>query len=136
MSLPSGLPENIADGESIVRFLTSSGYFNTSGAKDRAFLPNPKDGKTSVSREGDCSSEKLKVSAADFFPDDRKLHGVGILKAKAIRETQLDLESEEPPPRHANIIKWPWVGNDPELLKAERKELAKVLASKAKTVLF
>jgi len=136
MNLPSGLPEVISNGEPIARFLTSSSHYNAGGVKDRAFIPNPKDGKTSVRRQSAEPVEMLKDSATSFIGETRKVHGAGLLTAEDIRNVQLDLESEEPPPFHANIINWPWVGNDQELLKAERKKIAKVLASKAKKILF
>ena len=51
-TLPSGLPEAIAPDEDIARFLTQSSQFNSVMAKPAAFLPNPKDKESSVSRDG------------------------------------------------------------------------------------
>jgi hypothetical protein len=67
----------------------------------------------------------------------RSLHGVAIVKAKHIREAELEIRAGEPPPRHADIIGWPWAVHDPDFGKAERKEQAAWIAQKAgKPLLF
>ena len=59
MLLPSGLPEQVADEEDLARFLTQSSQFSAVMAKPAAFLPNPKDRETSVSRHGRAPLEAL-----------------------------------------------------------------------------
>ena len=39
--------------------------------------------------------------------------------------------ADEPPARHAAIRGWPWLDDDPELQKAQQKERALLVASKA-----
>jgi hypothetical protein len=39
--------------------------------------------------------------------------------------------ADEPPPRHAVIRGWAYLDNDPELQKAQQKERANSIASKA-----
>jgi hypothetical protein len=130
--LPSGLPEIVDDGESLARFLTQSGHYNHIQAKPVAFLPNPNDRTTSVSRHAaDAVDELWAIGEMVVAESGRNLHGAVIIEASAIRKIGLDIISDEPPPRHAVISDWPWEGIDPEAEKARRKDLANQLASAA-----
>jgi hypothetical protein len=136
MSLPSGLPEHVGDGEDLARFLTSSGHYNATMARPTAFMPNPKNGETSVFRHGAEPLEELKAIAQAEVGEDRRIHGASIVKAGAVREakievTELDIRAKEPPPRHADIVGWPWSKDDPDFGKAQQKELAALIAQKA-----
>lgn len=131
MSLPSGLPERVADGEDLARFLTSSGHYNATAARPAAFLPNPKNGETSIFRHGAEPLEELKAIAQAEVGAERRIHGAAIVKASAIREAKLEVRAKEPPPRHADIVGWPWSKDDPDFGKAEQKELAALIAQKA-----
>jgi hypothetical protein len=131
MSLPSGLPEDVADVEDLARFLTSSGHYNASAVRPAAFLPNPKNGETSVFRHGPEPFEELKSIAQAEVGVGRRIHGAAIVKASVIREAKLEVRAKEPPPRHADIIDWPWSKDDPDYGKAEQKELAALIAQKA-----
>lgn len=130
-TLPSGLPEHVGDEESLARFLTQSNHFNAVMVKPVAFLPNPKNGQTSVFRQGSEPQETLWQVGQEQIAGERNLHGVAIFKAKRVREVQLDVVAKEPPPRHANIIGWPSIASDPELEKAKRKDLANQIAQHA-----
>jgi hypothetical protein len=130
-TLPSGLPEHVSDEESLARFLTQSNHFNAVMVRPAAFLPNPKNGQTSVFRQGNGSPEALWQVGQEQIAGERSLHGVAIFKAKHVREAQLDVAAQEPPPRHANIIDWPSNTSDPELEKAKRKALAIQIAQHA-----
>jgi hypothetical protein len=136
MPLPSGLPERVADEEPLARFLTSSGHFNATGVRHAAFLPNPRDGKTSVFRHGAEPRENLELIGNAEVAQGRTLHGAGIIAASEVRATQLDVEAIEPPDRHADITGWPWLEGDREFAKAGRKEIALVLAQKARLIRF
>jgi hypothetical protein len=136
MSLPSGLPEQVAGGEPLARFLTSSGHFNASGVKPVAFLPNPNDGKTSVFRHGAEPRSNLEAIGHKEVARGRSLHGAGIVAASEVRSVKLEIEACEPPARHANIAGWPWLENDREFGKSESKERAVLLAQKAQLVRF
>ncbi len=131
MSLPSGLPEHVADGEDLARFLTSSGHYNASAARPAAFLPNPKNGETSIFRHGAEPLGELKAIAQAEVGAERRIHGAAIVNASAIREAKLEVRAKEPPPRHADIVGWPWSKDDPDFGKAEQKELAALIAQKA-----
>jgi len=129
-TLPSGLSDIVADEEDLARFLTQSSQFNAFMAKPAAFLPNPKDRETSVSRHGSEPREGL-WAIGFAAAAGRNLHGAAIVKAIVIRATQLEVLADEPPPRHAVIRGWPWDEIDPELQKAKQKEIAAIIASQA-----
>jgi len=129
-TLPSGLPDLVADEEDLARFLTQTNQFNALMAKPAAFLPNPKDRETSVSRHGSEPLSRLWALGLDAARD-RHLHGAAIFKAHTVREAQLDVVADEPPPYHGAIRGWPWNEADPDLQKAKQKEMASVIASRA-----
>ena len=121
--LSSGLAEIVEDEESLARFLTSSSQFNANGAKPSAFLPNPIDRAKSVFRYGSEPRDFLWRIAEEHIAGVR-IHGAAIVKAQHVRSARLDIVAHEPPPRHANIIGWPWSQSDPEMRKAEHMEIA------------
>jgi hypothetical protein len=127
--LASGLPELVADDEELARFLTSSSQFTAQLAKPAAFMPSPKDCETSVFRHGSEPREVL--WAAEHIAEGRRVHGAAVVKAAAVRAALLDVIAAEPPPRHAAIVGWPRLDNDAELQKAQHKERAAHIASKA-----
>ena len=132
VNLPSGLPDEIDDKEDLARFLTQSGHFKRILVKPAAFLPNPKDRETSVSRHGRKPQEDLwKLGAEAVAASGRTLYGAAILKAADVRAAGLEVYSDEPPARHAAIRDWPWIDNDLDLQKAQQKEHAVLLASAA-----
>lgn len=128
--LPSGLSETIRDEEDLARFLTQGSQFTALMAKPSAFLPNPKDHETSVSRHGSDPREEL-WAIGFAAAGERKLYGAAIVKAEVVRATQLEIYANEPPPRHAVVRDWPWDSADPDLQKAKRKEIAAVIASQS-----
>jgi hypothetical protein len=128
--LSSGLPEHVADEEDLARFLIQSNQFNALMAKPAAFLPNPRDHETSVSRHGRVPLESLwELGRAAAGP--RGLYGAAIVKTVVVRRLKLEIAADEPPPRHAVIRGWPWFADDVEMQKAKQKELALALASAA-----
>lgn len=136
MPLPSGLPENVSDEEFLARFLTSSGHFNSLGAKHAAFMPSAKDGKTSVFRHGHEPSEALQAIGKQHVAGERRLFGAAMITAAEVRAVSLELKACEPPDRHADIVRWPWRAEDPDFAKGERKLLAMALAQKSETSWF
>lgn len=131
MRLPSGLPEQVADAEDVARFLTSSGHFNASAVRPSAFMPNPRNGETSVFRHGAKPRADLIAIGEREVGGTRPVHGAALIKAGLIRKISLELRAGEPPPLHADIIGWPWTCDDPEFGKAEQKLLAAQLAQEA-----
>lgn len=131
MTLPSGLLEDVGDEEDLARFLTSSGHYNASSVRPSAFLPNPKNGETSVFRHGKEPLDELREMGQREVGKQRRVHGAAIIKAKTVRSAELEVRAGEPPPRHANIVRWPWHKDDPDFGKAKQKELAALIAQKA-----
>lgn len=91
-------------------------------------MPNKKDNKLSVARHSGIPVEEAQELANEYQVKD--FYGSGVLIAKAIREESLELDANEPPPRHADIVGWPEL-DDPDLTKAKHKELAAKLAQEA-----
>lgn len=132
VNLPSGLPERVDDKEDIARFLTSSSQFNNIIVKPSAFLPSPQHRETSVSRHGRNPERNLwKIGKQVVAISGRTLYGAAILTAADIRSAGLDILADEPPARHAAIRGWPWIDNDPDLQKAQEKQIANQLAAAA-----
>jgi hypothetical protein len=131
MTLPSGLPDQVADEEDVARFLTSSGHFNATAVKPAAFMPNPKNGGTSVFRHGAEPLTDLISIGEKEVGGARPVHGAAIIKADTVRKASLELRAGEPPPLHADIIGWPWRLEDLEFGKAEQKLIAALLAQGA-----
>src|SRR6266404_8679219 len=114
-TLPSGLPEQIADDEELARFLTQSNHYNSVMVKPAAFLPSPNAPETSVFRHAREPADKLWLIGLRAA-GERKLYGAAIIKAKVVRDGQLDVVADEPPVRHAVIRGWP-IENNQELQK-------------------
>jgi len=129
-TLPSGLSDIVADEEDLARFLTQNSQLSAFMPKHAAFLPNPRDRETSVSRHGSDPRNVL-WSLGLAATGNRTLVGAAIIKAKVAREASLTVISDEPPPRHAVLKGWYWDDADPNLQKAKQKEVAIELASKA-----
>jgi hypothetical protein len=129
--LASGLPDLVGDDEDLARFLTSSSQFNAQMAKPAAFLPSATDRETSVFRHGSEPQAALWAIGDEHAAKNRTLHGAAIVKGCDVRVAQLEVVAEEPPPRHAAIRGWPWLDNDLDLQRAQQKERAVLVASKA-----
>lgn len=132
-TLPSGMPDFVADDEDLARFITQSNHFNLIMAKPAAFLPNPKYRNTSVFRCGP-DAEIICQTWQRINIGDRQLKGAAVCKAVSVRETGLHVTAQEPPDRHANIENWPWLEDDADLQKAKQLEKAQGIARKSKLV--
>ncbi|MFI4914994.1 MAG: hypothetical protein ACIAS6_00630 [Phycisphaerales bacterium JB060] len=127
-TLPSGLPGVVGDDEDLARFLYASKLVRADGGvRPAAFMPNPKNGETSVMRHGPTPREALWALAPSR--DTQTLHGAAMVRARVVRENDLRLDANDDPPRHANIVGWPMDGTDPQADKAECKRRALGLAS-------
>lgn len=132
--LASGLPDIVADDENLARFLTSSSQFNAQMAKPSAFLPAASERETSVFRHGSEPRDALWAIGDEHAAGHRNIHGAAVVKARDVRAVLLDVIADEPPLRHAAIKGWPWLEDDPEEQKAQQKELANQVASRAMVV--
>lgn len=129
-TLPSGLPEIIDPTEDIARFLCQNRHFRQDSVRHEAFLPNPKDRETSVSRHGREPSTDL-WELGRTACGERTLYGAAIVKALSVTRLSLELIAQEGPPHHAVIKGWPWNDLDPVEQKSIQKELALRLATEA-----
>jgi uncharacterized protein YodC (DUF2158 family) len=126
--LPSGLPDIVSDEEALARFLVSSRWYNAKGPKHEAFLPYPEE--TSVFRHSGDPPDELWSLFTDHVRRPSTLHGAAIVMARDVRSAKLEVIASEPPPKHAAIRGWP-IASDPALQKAQQKERALLVASKA-----
>jgi len=129
--LASGLPDLVADDEDLARFLPSSSQYHFQIAKPASFLPSASDRETSVFRHGSEPRAALWAIGDEHAARNRTLYGATIVKARDVRAALLEVIADEPPPRHAAIRGWPWLDDDLELQKAQQKERAVLVASKA-----
>jgi hypothetical protein len=127
--LASGLPDIVANDEDLARFLPHSNHFNATSVKPAAFLPSPKDFETSVFRHGSEPRTALWALGTAHL-QGRTFYGAAIIKTRHVRDIPLQVNADEPPPRHAIITDWT-VDPDPELQKAKHKAQALEMASKA-----
>lgn len=128
MTLPSGLPETVSDEEQIARFVLFSGWFSSNGVKAEAFLPNPKNGDTSVSRTRDMSLEGIRQTGISVAKQRQAtFYGHASLQVRSVTKLNLAVVPQEPPDAHANIANWPSVPGDPSATKAKWKLLANEL---------
>ncbi len=130
MSLPSGLPSEIGDEESIARFIRQSNYVvkTTGRIKHNAFLPAP-DNDTSTFRVDSLQTHEIRSIAVEHI-GERSKNGAAIFPASVVGDARLAIKSKEPPNRHANICNWS-MNNDAELQTSERKTAAMVLAEES-----
>lgn len=97
-------------------------------------MPRDVDRSTSVFRHGaEPIDGLLRIWEANPQPG-RNLHGIAICKAADVRAAELDVVPDEPPPRHANIVGWPWDDADPDEAKAKQKKLAGTIAQQANVI--
>ena len=127
------LPDKVNPSESLARYLTHHSHYNSlkNVVKPSAFQPPP-DLHLSVFRiDGLAPKEVWKIGQANVInamsPHGKSIHGFADIKASAVYETNLDVDPDNSPPRHANIIGWP---EGPER-KSNRKLLALELAARA-----
>lgn len=119
----------IQASEPLARFLTSSSHYSAGRVKQAAFLP-PADLKLSVFRTGGmCEADIWTLGQKHVErPTGRDLHGRAELAASAVDGCGLDVDPDDRPRRHANLVGWP---TD----KAERKQIALELAAAARLIL-
>ena len=107
VSLPR-LGAEVAPSETISRYLLQSGHYtaSTGRVKPRAFHPAPRDHKTSVFRVQGLEERKIwklgEIHVAQSL--GKELRARADLSGANVVAVGLRVESEEPPPRHGNII--------------------------------
>ncbi len=130
------LPSIVNPNESLARFINhKKGYFSTDNNSVRAmtFMPAP-DLRLSVFRIDGLILEEVWTIAQreviDVSPEPKTLYGMADIKASKVQKIHLEVEPNDDPPRHANIIGWP----GPEE-KGRQKLMAEELAAEAKLIL-
>jgi hypothetical protein len=125
--------KEISGRETIARYITSKRWHSRKKniVKPQAFMPPPNH-KLSVFRIDNLSETEIwkigfnKVISKMNPP--RNLHGRADILALNILENNLQIEPDNIPPRHADIVGWPE-------LKEEQKSIAQELAAKASLML-
>jgi hypothetical protein len=123
------VPKKINDQEVIARYITSKRWYSREKnvVKSQAFMP-PADLRLSVFRTDNLSEPEIwKIGYKEVIgkmKQPRNLHGRADFQALNILVNNLEIDPDNTPPRHANIIGWPEQ-------KEERKSIAQELAAKA-----
>jgi hypothetical protein len=109
--------------ETLSRFILQSNWYRTSDntVKYAAFMPNPKDNKTSVFRTSGVSNDDIwnigdrEVSARLGKP----ILGRADIYASNVTERDLEVIPSEPPEKHANITSWPQEASKQKVIAIE-----------------
>ncbi|HUE81822.1 MAG TPA: hypothetical protein VMM84_06880 [Pyrinomonadaceae bacterium] len=120
----------VSDNEQLARYIFSKSHFSrqSNRVKAEAYMPNR--GQVSVFRiDGLTESAIWGIGDYIALKRERTLYGRGDTTANQVRNAGLDISSDEPPPRHANLIGWP--END----KGRHKLIALQIAAVATLVL-
>ncbi len=112
--------------ESITRFLVNRKDFSPdkNAIRPRAFLPNPQM-QTSVFRTDDLSeSDVVELGKQIAKQRGKTFYGRTALAAGVFYDADLDIQPDEPPLHHANVVGWP-------AEKDEQIAIAQQLAARA-----
>jgi hypothetical protein len=96
----------VLENENVARYIYQSNHYRPSDntVKHHAFMP-PDDKKVSVFRtEGLAESEVWALSDAQ---GDRIVKARADIVIRVINATGLQIDPDDEPPRHANIVGWP-----------------------------
>jgi hypothetical protein len=125
---PSKLPGLVARDEDLARFVCHSSqlYADGSAAKPGAYLP--RDGRTSVFRIVGLEAEAVRALGTTHLRNPAPIaHAVST--AGTILDLGLELDPNNSPERHADIVGWP-------MRKEEQRLFAVKLAQGAKLVRY
>ncbi|VAX29663.1 hypothetical protein MNBD_NITROSPIRAE03-85, partial [hydrothermal vent metagenome] len=97
--------------EILSRFVLQKNWYRHSDnrVKYAAFMPNPKNGETSVFRTSGISDVEIwQIGEHEVaMKRDKPISGRADIKASVVISKNLRILPCEPPERHANIIAWP-----------------------------
>lgn len=128
------MPNDVSPQESLARYVLQRSHFRADGTiKHNALMP-ARDGKTSVFRvSGLTDSEIWNIGHDHVVPKRGKpLLGRAEIMAQHVFDSNLGVEADEPPPRHANITGWPEEQSECILLAQElaaRAEFCRIVSS-------
>lgn len=124
------LPSKVSPSESLARYLTHKNHYSPlhNSVRPAAFQP-PSTLRLSVFRiAGLTLKEVWEIGEVDVInamhPPRKNLHGFADIKAAVVYEKSLDVDPDNNPPRHADIVGWPEE-------KSERNLIAQELAARA-----
>ncbi len=124
------LPSKVSPSESLARYLTQHNHYSTSKnvVKPSAFQP-PSNLRLSVFRIDGLILEEVweigRVNVVSTMPLPKEnVYGFANIIASAVCEMDLDVDPDNNPPRHADIVGWPQE-------KSERMLIAQELAARA-----
>ena len=127
---PHSLKASISEEEKVARYIFSRSHFSRKSLRVKAEAYMPNGGEVSVFRTNGLDEATIWGIGSDLAKKrERVLYGRGDTIVSEIRKASLHIRSEEPPPRHANIVGWP--END----KPRQKILALQIAAAATLVL-
>lgn len=114
-----------ADG-TLARFALESKRLTTTGAKPKLFEPTKRFELSVFDVSGLLFEEilQLGIDVAKKQSPPRRLHGWGEIDVAAVHKAGLQIERDDDPPRHANIVGWP-----DEVSKMHEKQVLLVQAS-------
>lgn len=116
-------PVAVAISETLSRFILQREWYRPSdnSVKFAAFLPNPKNGETSVFRITGISDKEIwHIGDREVAKDpNRSILGRADISASNVVEKGLEILPREPPERHANIVGWPGEKSKQKLIALE-----------------
>ncbi len=115
--------EPVTSSEVLSRFIMQTNWFSLSNnrVKYAAFMPNPKNGQTSVFRiSGISDREVWEIGHREVgLKRDKPILGRADIAASCVLTKGLDVVPSEPPVRHANIVGWPEEKSEQRLVALE-----------------
>lgn len=117
----------VQSSEILSRYIFAESHYSTSDQRVMytAFMPRSDDLSVSVFRTSGLSEHDVwSIGKSVGKVSDRGLHGRGDIVAAEVTGQNLDIDSDDDPPRHANIVGWPQE-------KHKRQQIAQILASVA-----
>jgi len=115
--------EPVTPCEVLSRFIMQTNWYRLSDNRVRyaAFMPNPKNGETSVYRiSGISGREVWEIGDRKVGPKrDKPILGRADIGASFVITRGLNVVPSEPPIRHANIIGWPEQKSEQRLVAIE-----------------
>ncbi len=126
--MPRFEPDTVQSNETLSRYIFTETHYSVSDwrVKSTAFMPRSDDLRVSVFRTSGLSEPKVwSIGIIVGQKSDRTLCGRGDVVAADVTEQNLDIDADNRPPRHANIVGWPQE-------KHKRQAIAQVLASSAR----
>ena len=127
------LPSIVNPTESLGRYLTQKNHFSRrdNAVRTLAFMP-PTNLRLSVFRKDGLSLEALwdigQRKVINNMPEPRTLYGMADIKISKVLESELRVEPNQLPSRHANICGW---SED----KSKQKSIAQQLAAEANLII-